>query len=318
MLKAALRRVALSLLTLLLLSVFVFVATEVLPGDALDVVLSADEISTMPPQRLAQMKHELGLDRPATERFGDFLAGAVRFDFGRTLLSRAPVSAIVWHPLRNSWVLAGAVLALALPLALFIGVVSACNHRRAGDTVISTAAIIGYSIPEFVIGTVLVLLFAVAWPLFPATITANTDASALTLLAASPLPVLTVVIGSVAYLGRVLRAGMIEALASDFVERLRLTGIPAWRIVLLHALPAAVVPGLTAMALYAASLVSGIVVVELVFAYPGLGQELVRAVTRREVPVIQAIALLGAATVVACNLAADLAILAIDPRTRTR
>lgn len=318
MLKAALRRVALSLLTLLLLSVFVFVATEVLPGDALDVVLSADEISTMPPQRLAQMKHELGLDRPATVRFGEFLAGAVRVDFGRTLLSRAPVSAIVWHPLRNSWVLAGAVLAIALPLALFIGVVSACRHRRTSDTVISTAAIIGYSIPEFVIGTVLVLLFAVAWPLFPATITANTDASALTLLAASPLPVLTVVIGSVAYLGRVLRAGMIEALASDFVERLRLTGIPAWRIVLLHALPAAVVPGLTAMALYAASLVSGIVVVELVFAYPGLGQELVRAVTRREVPVIQAIALLGAATVVACNLTADLAILAIDPRTRTR
>ena len=109
---------------------------------------------------------------------------------------------------------------------------------------------------------------------------------------------------------------MIEALSTDFVERLRLTGVPEWRIVLLHALPAAVIPSLTAMALYAAALVSGIVVVELVFAYPGLGQELVRAVTRREVHVIQAIALLSAALVVLFNFLADLAILALDPRTR--
>ena len=107
--------------------------------------------------------------------------------------------------------------------------------------------------------------------------------SALALLAASPLPVATILIGSIAYLGRVLRVGMVDALATDFVERLRLTGVPEWRIVFLHVLPAAVIPSLTAMALYAAALVSGIVVVELVFSYPGLGQELVRAVTRREV-----------------------------------
>ncbi len=316
MLSAVLRRLALSLVTLLMLATYVFVATEILPGDALDVSLSADELSMMPPARLAQMKRELGLDRPAPERFLSFLGGVAQLDFGRTLISKTPVIDIVAFPLRNSLILGGAVLVAAIPLALFVGIVSAYWFRRATDTIISSAAIIGYSVPEFVIGTVLVILFAVAWPLFPATITANTKDPALALLAASPLPVATILIGSIAYLGRVLRVGMVEALATDFVERLRLTGVPEWRIVFLHALPAAVIPSLTAMALYAAALVSGIVVVELVFSYPGLGQELVRAVTRREVHVIQAIALLSAGLVVLFNLLADLAILALDPRTR--
>lgn len=316
MLSAVLRRLAMSVLTLVLLAVFVFAATEILPGDALDVSLSADELSMMPPQRLAQMKRDLGLDRPASERILSFLAGAARLDFGRTLIGKTPVMEIVAYPLRNSLLLGAAVILAAVPAALFIGVVAAWRHRRTADTIISSAAIVGYSVPEFVIGTVLVILFAVTWPLFPATITASTKDPALVLIAASPLPVATVVIGSIAYLGRVLRVGMIEALASDFVERLRLTGVPEWRIVLVHALPAAVIPSLTAMALYAAALVSGIVVVELVFAYPGLGQELVRAVSRREVHVIQAIALLAAGLVVAFNFLADLTILLLDPRTR--
>ena len=317
MLIAIARRVALSALTLLLLAAFVFVATEVLPGDALDVSLSAEELSMIPPARLAAMKAELGLDRPALERFGEVLAGAVRGDFGRTLVSRAPVWGSVAYPLRNSLILAAAVLAVAIPVAIAIGTAAAWWRGRTPDTAISTAAIVGYSIPEFVIGTVLVMVFAVWWPLFPATVTANTRDPALTLLAAAPLPVATILIGSIAYLARLLRVGMIDALASDAVERLRLTGVPEWRVVFLHALPAAVIPCLTAIALYAAALVSGIVVVELVFAYPGLGQELVRAVTRREVHVIQAIALLSAALVVGLNLAADLAILLLDPRTRS-
>lgn len=316
MLTAALRRVFLSLVTLLLLAVFIFVATEVMPGDALDVSLSADEIAMIPPERLAQMKRDLGLDRPAHERLLGFLGGVATLDFGKTLVSKTSVTAIIGYPLRNSLILAGAVLVIAVPLALAIGVAAAVWKGKAVDHVVSTGAIIGYSVPEFVIGTVLVMVFAVAWPIFPATITASTRDSALTLLAASPLAVATVLIGSIAYLARLLRTGMVDALATDFVERLRLTGIPEWRIVFLHALPAAIVPTLTALALYAAALVSGIVVVELVFAYPGLGQELIRGVTRREVHVVQAIALCSATIVVALNLLADLAILAFDPRTR--
>jgi peptide/nickel transport system permease protein len=316
MLTALLRRVLLSLLTLLMLAVFIFIATEVMPGDALDVSLSADEIAMIPPERLAQMKRDLGLDRPAHERLGSFLVGAVQFDFGKTLISKTPVTSIIGYPFRNSLILALAVLVVAIPLALTISIAAAVCRGRAVDNIVSTAAIIGYSIPEFVIGTVLVMLFAVAWPVFPATITASTRDPGWTLLAASPLAVATVLIGSIAYLARLIRTGMVDALASDFVERLRLTGVPEWRVVFVHALPAAIVPGLTAMALYAAALVSGIVVVELVFAYPGLGQELVRGVTRREVHVVQAIALCSAAIVVTLNLLADLSILALDPRTR--
>jgi peptide/nickel transport system permease protein len=154
------------------------------------------------------------------------------------------------------------------------------------------------------------------WPLFPATITASTNDPLGVLLAAAPLAIATTIIGSIAYLGRILRVGLIEVMAADFVERLHLTGIPRWRIIWLHALPAAIIPGLSAAALYAATLVSGVVVVEMVFAYPGIGAELVRAVTRREVHVVQAIALAAAMCVVLFNLLADLGIAALDPRTR--
>lgn len=310
------RRAALSLVTLFLLATFIFLATEVLPGDALDVSLSADELANIPPEVLARRKAELGLDRPLTERYLGFLSGLLDLDLGRTIITRAPVADIVAMPLRNSMALAAVTLLLALPVALGIAMAAAQAKGRALDHAVSGVAIVGYSIPEFVTGLLLIAVFAVWWPLFPATITASTDDPLGVLLAAAPLAVATTIIGSIAYLGRILRVGMIEAMAADFVERLHLSGIPRWRIVWLHALPAAVIPGLSAAALYAAALVSGVVVVELVFAYPGIGVELVRAVTRREVHVVQAIALSAAVVVVLFNLAADLGIALLDPRTR--
>jgi peptide/nickel transport system permease protein len=311
-----LRRAALSLVTLFLLASFIFFATEVLPGDALDVSLSADELANIPPEVLARRKTELGLDRPVLERYLAFLHGLVTLDLGRTIITRAPVADIVAMPLRNSMALAAVTLLLALPVALAIAMAAAQAKGRTLDNAVSGAAIIGYSIPEFVTGLLLIAVFAVWWPLFPATITASTDDPLSVLLAAAPLAVATTIIGSIAYLGRILRVGMIEAMAADSIERLHLSGIPRWRIVWLHALPAAVIPGLSAAALYAAALVSGVVVVELVFAYPGIGAELVRAVTRREVHVVQAIALAAAVAVVLFNLAADLGIALLDPRTR--
>jgi len=317
MLIAIIRRFALSLLTLLALAIFIFVATEIMPGDAVDVILSSDEIANMPPERLIQMKHDLGLDRPASERLGNFLLNAVQGDFGKTIISKAPVTSIIAYPMRNTLALAILVLLIAIPLAIAVGVASAFWHRRFVDHVISTVVIIGYSIPEFVIGTFMVILFAVIFPWFPATITVDTRGSLFELLSASVLPIATIVIGSVAYLGRLLRVGMIEALSTDYVERLRLTGVSEWRIVFNHALPAAVIPCITAMALFAAALVSGIVVVEQVFSFPGIGQELIRGVVRREVHIVQAISLCSAMIVVTFNLLADLSILFLDPRTRS-
>ena len=316
MLKALLRRLALSLLVVWLVTVLVFLSTEVLPGDALQVSLTADEASQMTEEDLARRRAELGLDRPAAVRYRDWLLAAVRGDFGRTIIGKADVSEVIGYPLRNS-ILLGLVTALvAIPTALAIGIAAAFWRGRAVDHAASTGAIVGYSIPEFASGNFLVLCFAIWIPIFPAMITAFTKDAPSTLVAASFLPVLTVVIGSIAHLVRLVRAGFIESLNSDYVERARLAGASELRIVLRHALPASVIPALNSAALYVAGLLSGIIVVEKVFAYPGLGLVLINAVEKREVAVVQAISLIAALIVIGMNLVADAAVMAVDPRAR--
>jgi peptide/nickel transport system permease protein len=314
---AILRRLALSLLVIWLVTVLVFVSTEVLPGDALQVSLTADEASQMTEADLARRRAELGLDRAAPVRYADWLFCAMRGDFGQTIIGKAKVADVIGYPLRNS-ILLGLVTALvAIPIALAIGIAAAYWRGRAPDLAASTGAIVGYSIPEFASGNFLVLCFAIWLPVFPAMITAFTRDAPTTLIAASFLPVLTVVIGSIAHLVRLVRAGFIESLNSDYVERARLAGASDLRLVLRHALPASVIPALNSAALYVAGLLSGIIVVEKVFAYPGLGLVLIQAVEKREVAVVQAISLVAAVIVIGMNLVADAAVMALDPRART-
>jgi peptide/nickel transport system permease protein len=176
---------------------------------------------------------------------------------------------------------------------------------------------VGYSIPDFVIGTCLIIVFAVWMPLFPAVIIAFSDSSPGELLAVSLLPALTVIIGHIAHQSRLLRAGFIETMNSEFVERVRLSGIPESRVIFRHALPASVIPMLNSFAMYIAGVLSGLVVVEKVFGYPGLGRELIEAVSRREVHVVQAITFLSATLVIVMNLLADFAVIILDPRVRS-
>jgi peptide/nickel transport system permease protein len=318
MLLALSRRLALSLLVVWLVTVLVFVSTEVLPGDALQVSLTADEAAQMTEGDLAKRRADLGLDRPAAVRYFDWLGNAVRGDFGKTIIGKADVAEVIGYQLRNS-ILLGLVTALvAIPAALAIGIAAAYWRGRAPDFAASTGAIVGYSIPEFASGNFFILCFAIWLPIFPAMITAFTRDSPAALLAGAFLPVLTVVIGSIAHLVRLVRAGFIEALNSDYVERARLAGASDWRLVLRHALPASVIPALNSAALYAAGLLSGIIVVEKVFAYPGLGLVLINAVEKREVAVVQAVSLIAAILVIGMNLLADAAVMAIDPRARSR
>ena len=316
MLRAFLRRLALSALVVLLVTVLVFVATEVLPGDALQVSMTADEAAQTSPAELAHRRAELCLDRPAATRYVAWLAGALHGDFGNTLIGRTPVSEVIGYPLRNSMLLGLVTAAVAIPLALAIGIAAAYWRGRLPDAIVSTGAVIGYSIPEFASGNFLILCFAIWIPLFPAVITAFTKDPPATLLAVSVLPVLAVVFASIAHLVRLVRAGFIESLASDWVERARLSGASRASVLLRHALPASVIPALNSAALYVAGLLSGLVVVEKVFGYPGLGLVLVQAVDKREVAVVQAIALIAALLVIGLNLLADLAVLALDPRAR--
>jgi peptide/nickel transport system permease protein len=317
MLRAMIRRTLLSVFILFLVAVFVFLATEVLPGDALDVYLSEDDVSVMSVEDVEVMRRDLGLDVPAPTRFFTWLSGAVVGDFGVTIVDKIPIGDIIFHPILNSLQLGVIITLITIPVAFAIGATTGYWRGRRADAFVSTGTIIGYSIPDFVIGTVLIILFAVWMPLFPAVITANNDADPLKLLAVSLLPAVTVIIGHVAHLSRLLRAGFIETMNSDFVERARLSGVPERRIVLRHVLPASVIPTLNAMALYVAGLLSGLIVVEKVFGYPGLGIELIEAIDTREVHVVQAIAFLSAVLVVFMNLLADFAIIALDPRVRS-
>ena len=318
MLMALARRLALSLLVVWLVTVLVFLSTEVLPGDALQVSLTADEAAQMSEADLAKRRAELGLDRPAAVRYFDWLGGAMHGDFGKTIIGKAEVSEVIAYPLRNSLLLGLVTALVAIPAALAIGIAAAYWRGRWPDVAASSAAIVGYSIPEFASGNFLILCLAIWLPVFPAMITAFTKDPPSALLASAFLPVLTVVIGSIAHLVRLVRAGFIEALSSDYVERARLAGASNLSLVLRHALPASVIPALNSAALYSAGLLSAIIVVEKVFAYPGLGLVLINAVEKREVAVVQAVSLVAAVIVIGMNLLADAAVMALDPRARSR
>ena len=317
MLTAIFRRIGLSLLILFLVSVLVFLSTEVLPGDALDVFLTADDLLTMEPEQIEALRRDFGLDKPAVWRFFQWLSGAVIGDFGVTFIDKTPVSEIIWDPLLNSLLLGLVITLIAVPVALAIGSTTGYYRGRKPDVVVSSLAIIGYSIPDFVIGTLLIIFFAVWIPLFPALILVFADASIWELLKVSIMPAITVIIGHVAHLSRLLRAGFIEAMNCEFVERARLSGVPEKRIVFRHALPASVIPSLNSVALFIAGLLNGLIVIEKVFGYPGLGLQLIEAVDKREVHVVQAITFLGAVLVIGMNLLADLSIIILDPRVRS-
>jgi peptide/nickel transport system permease protein len=317
MLAAVLRRIGLSLLILFFVSVLVFLATEVLPGDALDVFLTADDLLTMEPEQLEALRHDFGLDQPALVRFWQWLSGAVVGDFGVTFIDKTPVSEVIWDPLLNSLLLGLVITMIAVPVALAIGSTTGYYRGRKPDAIVSSLAIIGYSIPDFVIGTLLIIFFAVWIPLFPALILVFADASVWELLKVSIMPAITVIIGHVAHLSRLLRAGFIEAMNCEFIERARLSGVPEKRIVFRHALPASVIPSLNSVALFIAGLLNGLIVIEKVFGYPGLGLQLIEAVDKREVHVVQAITFLGAVLVIGMNLLADLSIIILDPRVRS-
>ncbi len=317
MLTAVLRRIGLSLLILFFVSILVFLATEVLPGDALDVFLTADDLLTMEPEQIEALRRDFGLDKPALVRFFQWLSGAVVGDFGVTFIDKTPVSEVIWDPLLNSMLLGLVITIIAVPVALAIGSTTGYYRGRKPDAVVSSLAIIGYSISDFVIGTLLIIFFAVWIPLFPALILVFADASVWELLKVSIMPAITVIIGHVAHLSRLLRAGFIEAMNCEFVERARLSGVPEKRIVFRHALPASVIPSLNSVALFIAGLLNGLIVIEKVFGYPGLGLQLIEAVDKREVHVVQAITFLGAVLVIGMNLLADLSIIILDPRVRS-
>lgn len=314
MLSFALRRLASAVGTLFLSSVLVFLAVQALPGDVATQILGKDAT----PDAVAALREQLGLDRPAWERYFDWIKGALHGDFGTSLVSGKGVGGQVALYLGNSALIAVVTVLFAVTGSLVLGVLAGLYRDRWPDHLISTVSLVGMSVPEFVVATVLVLVFSVALPWFPAVVLYGPEASTGQLLPAVWLPALALAVVMAAYIVRMARTSVIDVMAGEYVTTARLKGLSTWRVVTRHALPSALLPTLHVIALNVAWLAGGVAVVENVFNYPGIGKLMLSSVQNRDLPVIQAIALVSAVIYVVCNLAADLGAMALNPRLRTR
>jgi peptide/nickel transport system permease protein len=309
-LRLILIRAGLGLLTLWAASLVVFLGTQLLPGDAAEAALGQQAT----PQLVAALRKDLGLDRPVLARYGDWLAGFVRGDFGLSLPSKEPVINIVGDRVRNTGVLALITVAVLIPLSLFLGILSAVRRDRAFDHGVAAITLALISTPEFVVGSLLALLLAVKLGWLPPASLVDASAPVLSQWPMFVLPVLTLLAAEVAQTTRMIRATMIDVLDSDYVMMARLKGVPERRVLLHHALPNALAPTLQVLAFNVAWLTGGVVVVEYVFQFPGLGLGLANAVASRDQPTVEAITMLITGLYVAANLMADIGVIALNPR----
>ena len=307
------RRLLLAVLTVWLASLLVFVALQALPGNLATQILGQNAT----PQAVAALDARLHLDRPAWERYLSWLGGALHGDFGRSLATGQPAVSVVGHALRNTSLLALIVIVCGVTLSLVFGVAAAIFRDRWPDLLISGVSLAGMSVPEFTVATLLVLLFSIRFAVFPAVVIAGPSATLGQLLPDLWLPAAALTIVMAAYIVRMMRTSVIDVLASEYVTMARLKGLPAHRVLLRHALPSALLPTLNVIAINVAWLVGGVVVVENVFNYPGLGTLMLQAVHNRDLPVLQLIAVTGSVVYTAVNLLADLGALALNPRLRT-
>jgi peptide/nickel transport system permease protein len=308
------RRLAIGVLTLFLVSVIVFLATEVLPGNAAFAVLGR----SANPARLHALEHQLHLDQGVLAQYWSWLSGLFTGRLGTSLANGEPVWGLVEPRLINSAVLVFAAGVIGAVVGVALGAIAALRKDSLFDHVCSVVALTVTSLPEFVVAITLIILFStVVSHLLPAVSLLPPGTYAWSQPELLILPVATLVIVIVPYIFRMMRAAMIEALESDYVEMARLKGVPEWRIVLVHALPTAIAPTIQVIGLNFLYLAGGVVVVEYVFNFPGIGGALVDGVNNRDLPVVQALAMLIATLYVVLNLTADIATILVTPRMRT-
>jgi peptide/nickel transport system permease protein len=308
-----LQRFILSITVLALVSVVIFGLVELLPGDAATAYLGRNAT----PDGLAQMRLRLGLDRPAPERFLRWAGGLLRGDLGVSLALQQPISSFLWGRLRNSLLLGLSAALIGFPLAIGLGILAGLTRDRLPDLLISITALIGMSLPDFVVATLLIYLFGIRLRLLPATTLVNANAPLSQLLPNIVLPILTLTIVLTAYILWVMRTSIIEAMRNDYIRTARMKGLTPVVIILRHALPNALIPTLTISALALAWLIGNLFVIEAIFNYPGIGTLMLTAIHNRDIPVVQSIALVMAAIYVITNLGADLLTLALNPRLRS-
>ncbi|HEY6693741.1 MAG TPA: ABC transporter permease [Solirubrobacteraceae bacterium] len=308
------RRLALGVLTLFLISVVVYGAVLALPGDAATAILGRQAT----PERIAALRDQLHLDDSVITQYLDWIGGVLTGSFGESAATQQPVSELLSDRVANTAFLVFVAAVVAVPLSIGIGVWTAMRRDRAVDHVISTSTLVLAALPEFVIGIGLILLFATSvfhW--FPAVSLLAPDERAWSDPSVVVLPAATLVLAVTPYISRIMRGSMIEVLESEYVTMARLKGLHERTVIWRHAVPNAIVPAIQVTALQLAWMAGGVVVVEFVFSYPGIGALFIDAVANRDMPVVQTITMLAAAIYVVLNLLADLATIAVTPRLRT-
>lgn len=314
MLSMILKRLAVSVLVLLAVSFVVFVFTLLLPGDPAQAILGQQAT----PERLEALRSQLGLDQPWWQRYFDWLGGILTGDLGVSAATGGSISALLGERIVNSLVLMAIAAVIAVPLGLALGTWAALRRGRASDTALNTGSMILASLPEFVVGIVLVALFSTTvLQILPSVTMAAPGTRVWEFPLQLVLPVAALVLVVVPYMVRMMRQTMTEVLSSGYVEMARLKGVPERQIILRHALPHAIGPVAQVVAMQLAWLAGGIVVIEVLFRYPGIGQAMVDAVNNRDVQVVQTISLLIAAFYVVVNLLADVVGILANPKLRT-
>ncbi|MER8395308.1 ABC transporter permease [Mesorhizobium sp. M1340] len=311
-LKLIAQRIALGILLLLGISVLIFAGTQILPGDVAQAILG----QSATPQSLANLREQLGLNDPTYVRYFHWLSGVLTGDLGTAMSSGQDIATSIKGRLWNTLFLAFWAAIVAVPLAIILGLIAVRYRNGWIDKLISGLALASTSFPEFFVGYVLVYFFAVKWQIFPAISLVYDGVPFGERMQAIALPATALTLVVLAHMMRMTRAAILNVMQSAYVETAELKGLSAFNVIRKHAFPNAIAPIINVVMLNLAYLIVGVVVVEVIFVYPGMGQYLVDNVSKRDVPVVQAVGLIFAAVYITLNIIADIAAIVANPRLR--
>jgi peptide/nickel transport system permease protein len=306
------KRLFFGVVTLFVISVLIFLGVEALPGDLAQAILG----QSATPETVAAFRKELGLDRPPVERYLDWIGAVLTGDLGTSLANGRPIAELLGTRFVNTMILAGTAAVLSVPVAVGLGIAAALYRESIFDRLVSISTLIAISFPEFFIAYILISVLSVELRLFPSMASIGPDTGLWQHLYAISLPVLTLMLVVSAHMMRMTRAAIINVLANPYIEMARLKGIRKARVVVHHALPNSLSPIINVVILNLAYLVVGVVLIEVVFVYPGMGQLLVDSVSKRDLPVVQTSSLIFAAVYVFLNLLADVLAILANPKLR--
>lgn len=306
------RRMGFLALTVILTSLVIFIITQMLPGDVARVVLGREAGEAA----LEAFREENGLNDPLPVQYGRWLMDFVTGDWGHSLSTRSAIFPVVMDRLRNSLLLAGMTMLVGVPLSIILGIIAGLNEDKLADNTISIGALTVVGLPEFVTGLVLIQIFSRWLGWLPANSSIAPDATFVEKLPMLILPAMTATMVLLAYISRMTRAGVIEELKRPYVRTATLKGLPRRAVIFNHVLRNSLIPAITVIAISFGWLISGLIVIENVFNYPGLGRLLVFAIDRQDLPLIQAVAMVAVVSFALANLAADLIYARLNPRIR--